>query len=76
MIKLYKQDKNWTEKTVLLLDGASYHRSKETRNYLANKGVKVVIGGPYAFSAAPIEYFFSALKSVDLNPEGLRTGKK
>ena len=61
---------------MLLLDGASYHRSKETRNYLANKGVKVVIGGPYAFSAAPIEYFFSALKSVDLNPEGLRTGKK
>ena len=76
MIKLYKQDKNWQAKTVLLLDGASYHRSKDTRNYLANKGVKVVIGGPYAFSAAPIEYFFSALKCADLNPEDLNTGKK
>jgi transposase len=76
MIKLSKQDKNWQEKTILLLDGASYHRSKETRNYLANKGVKVVIGGPYAFAGAPIEHFFSALKCVDLNPDSLKTGKK
>ena len=76
IIKLTKQDKDWQTKTVLLMDGASYNRSKETRNYLANKGVKVIIGGPYAFSAAPIEYFFSAVKSVDLNPEGIQTGKK
>ncbi len=76
MIKLNKEDKDWKKKTILLLDGASYHRSKETHNYLASKGVKVVIGGPYAFAAAPIEYFFSAIKSTDLNPEGLKTGKK
>ncbi len=76
MIKLNKEDKDWKKKTVLLLDGASYHRSKETHNYLASKGVKVVIGGPYAFAAAPIEYFFSAIKSADLNPEGLKTGKR
>ena len=76
MIKLSKQDKDWKKTTCLLLDGAKYHRSKETRNYLANKGGKVVIGGPYAFSAAPAEHFFSALKTVDLNPDGLKTGKK
>jgi len=68
MIKLKKQNPDWKAKTVLLLDGASYHKSKETRNYLANKGVKVVLGGPYGFDAAPIELFFSALKCVDLNP--------
>ena len=39
MVKLSKQDKNWKEKTVFLLDGASYHRSKETHNYFANKGL-------------------------------------
>ena len=76
MIKLKKQDKDWKDSTVLLLDGASYHRSKDTRNYLKNMGVKVVIGGPYAFSAAPVEHFVSALKSVDLNPENIKTGKK
>ena len=58
------------------MDGASYNRSRETRNYLASKGVKVIIGGPYAFSAAPIEYFFSAVKSVNVNPEGIKCGKK
>ena len=76
IIKLSKQDKKWQEKTILLLDSASYHCSKETRNYLANKGVQVVIGGPYAFAGAPIEHFFSALKCVDLNPDSLKTGKK
>ena len=75
-LKLDKQDKEWKKTTVLLLDGATYHRSKESRNYLANKGVKVVIGGPYAFAAAPVEYLFSALKRFDLNPKGLPTGKK
>ena len=76
MVKLSKQDKYWQEKTIFLLDSASYHRSKETRNYLANKGVKVVMGGPYAFAAAPIEHYFSALKCVDLNLDCLKTGKK
>ena len=76
ILKLDKQDKDWKKKTIWLLDGAASHRSKETHNYLASKGVKVVIGGPYAFAAAPIEYFFSAIKNTDLNPEGLSTGKK
>ena len=61
---------------MVLLDGASYHRSTETRNYLANKGVKVVIGGPYAFSAAPVEHYHAALKSKNLNPDNIKTGKK
>ena len=76
MIRLQTKDAEWKKKTIILLDGAAYHRSKETRNYLANHGVKVVIGGPYAFAAAPIEYFFSGLKCTDLNPEGLKSGKK
>ena len=76
MLRLQAKDKDWKKQTVLLLDGATYHRSKETRNYLANHGVKVVIGGPYAFSAAPVEYFFSGLKCTDLNPENVSTTKK
>ncbi len=76
IIKLDKQDKDWKAKTCILLDGAAYHRSKETRNWLANKGVKVVIGGVYGFDAAPIEYFLSAIKNCDLNPQGIKTGKK
>ena len=76
MIRLQAKDADWKKKTVWLLDGASYHRSQETRNYIANHNIKVVIGGPYAFAAAPVEYLFSGLKNSDLNPEGLKSGKK
>ena len=76
MAKLNKQEKGWKEKTCVLLDAASYHRSKETRNYLANKGLKAVVGGPYAFGAAVAEHYFSALKTCNLNPDGIKTGKK
>ncbi len=44
---------------MLQFDGASYHRSVETRNYLANIGVKTMISGPYGDELAPIEKFFA-----------------
>ena len=64
------------ENTVLQFDGASYHRSSETRNYLANIGVKTIISGPYGYEMAPIEMFFAQLKSTNLNPGMIQTGKK
>ena len=76
MLRLQAQDENWKARTLFLLDAAMYHRSADTRNYLCNAGAKVVVGGPYAFAAAPIEHFFSALKAVDLNPNKIKTGKR
>jgi len=38
--------------------------------------VKAMISGPYGYDIAPIEMLFSALKSTNLNPELIRTGKK
>ena len=61
---------------MLQFDGASYHRSAETRNYLANIGVKTMISGPYGYELAPIEKFFALLKSTNLNPGMVQTGKK
>ena len=39
-------------------------------------GFRVCISAPYSFAASPIEYAFSQLKAEDLNPRGLKTGKK
>jgi hypothetical protein len=39
-------------------------------------GVKYIISGPYSYAATPIEYAFSFLKRVHLNPLELKTGKK
>lgn len=62
--------------TVLLIDGAPYHRSEETHNFLCNLGVRTVMGGPYGYQAAPIESFFALLKNSNLNPELVSTYKK
>ena len=39
-------------------------------------GFRVCISAPYSFASAPIEYAFAQLKSVNLNPNGAKTGKK
>ena len=58
------------------MDCASYHCSRETRNYIANQGLKVVLGGVYGYKLAPIEMLFGSLKEVDLNPMQRKTGKR
>ena len=74
--RLNIEDGNFRDKTVFQLDGAKYHRSYETRNLLANLGVKTIISGPYGYNIAPIEMLFAALKCTDLNPARIKTGKK
>ena len=70
------EDPDFREKTVLQFDGATYHRSAETRNFLANMGVKTMISGPYGYEIASIERLFAGIKSTNLNPDLIRTGKK
>ena len=70
------EDPNFREKTVIQFDGATYHRSAETRNFLANMGVKAMVSGPYGYEIAPIETFFAGIKATNLNPDLIKTGKK
>ena len=74
--KISLERPDFRENTILLIDGAPYHRSDETHNFLSNIGIKTVMGGPYGYEAAPIEGFFALLKSKNLNPEFESTGKK
>jgi hypothetical protein len=47
LIKLYdEKDPNWKSKSVVNLDGASYHRSKDVEVYLSQQGVKFIIQSP------------------------------
>ena len=70
------EDPDFREKTVFQFDGATYHRSSETRNFLANMGIKTMISGPYGYEIAPVEMLFSGIKLTNLNPDLIRTGKK
>ena len=74
--KLTADDKNWRNSSVLLIDGARYQTCPESVKYMKALGFKIIISAPYSYASAPIEYVFGQFKSVDLNPEGLKTGKR
>ena len=68
---LTKEDKNWRTNTVFLLDGASYHKSEETRRHMTNLGLTVILTAPYSYDASPIELFFAYFKQEEMNPSHL-----
>ena len=61
---------------MILLDNATYHTSDETREALAKLEFQVIYTGPYSYDAAPCELAFAALKTGDINPFNVETGKK
>ena len=67
--------RGWRKTTVVLLDNAPYHASKETLAVLKRLKVPTMFLAPYSFDVAPCELYFARFKSKDINPEGLATGK-
>ena len=74
--KLSEEDRDWKSNSILLIDGAKYQTSKESIDHLKALGFRVCVSAPYSFASAPIEYIFGFFKAVNLNPDGLKTGKK
>ena len=74
--KLDEDRPGWKEDTTVLMDGASYHGSQKTRDYFAHNGIRTMYTAPYSYSGSPIELWFAALKSTNLNPTMQATGKR
>ena len=70
------EDGGWRKSTILLVDGAKYHVSRVAREGFAKLRVRVLWTAPYSYDSSPIERLFAALKSGNLNPEMLSTGKR
>ena len=70
MEELEKEDGMWREKTILLLDNATYHRSQFLFQKYGALKIPIMFLGPYQFQLAPVEKFFSFIKGKDLNKEG------
>ena len=73
---LDQENEEWRKTTVLLFDGASYHTSNETKALMSELHIPVLFYGPYSYLISPCELFFGLFKSVNINPEGVPTGKK
>ena len=67
---------NWKKKTILLLDNATYHRSKVLMKLINNVGIPTMFLAPYTPMLAPVELVFAHLKKGELNPESIPIGKK
>jgi len=74
--KLDEENKQWRKDTVILLDNAKYHRSKEIMTLLKELHIPVLFTGPHSYAAVPIELWFAAFKADDINPRHVPTGKK
>ena len=73
---LVKLDANFAANTVLLLDGATYHKSRLVREYIRRNKLLYMVSGPYSYQAAPAELYFSQLKRTNLNRAFERASKK
>ena len=62
VLKLDKERPKWRSDTIMIWDGAAYHRSTETRKTLERLNVPIMMLGPYSYDAASAELFFAAFK--------------
>jgi hypothetical protein len=72
MVRLCKaldsRDRDWRARSILLLDNASIHRSKETLASFESMGLPIMFLAPYSFKMAAVEKLFAVVKNRDLNP--------
>ena len=73
---LTRERPGFRSNTVFVVDGASWHQSEATLRHYKRLQLKVIISGPYSYSAAVCELFFSQFKSKELNPEHRQVGKR
>ena len=60
---------SWRQDTVIMIDGAPYHQSGQKMDFFEEHQVPILFTGPHSYDASPIELFFAAFKSVDINPD-------
>ena len=70
------QRPQWRRDTIIFVDGAKYHQSKEFLQVAAELQLPYMLLGPHSYDAAPCELVFAHFKKADVNPRHVPTGKK
>ena len=60
---LTREDPGFRQSTVLVVDGASYHKSPGTRLTLKRLGISYIVAAPWGYDTMICEYWFSQFKS-------------
>ena len=61
---------------MIMHDNASYSNSEHILELMAGLNIPMLYSGPHSYNAAPVELFFAAFKSKDVNPEKLPQSKR
>ena len=75
VIKLNELRPGWRKNHIFQLDNASYHKSESIIEYFETQKIPIIFSGPHSYDAAPTELCFASLKSVNLNPDDVKTSK-
>ena len=59
-----------------MMDNAPYHTCTTSMQLYGELNIPILFTGPHSYSASPVELFFAAFKSVDINPERLKIRKR
>ena len=73
---LDSEDRNWRSNTIIMMDNASYHDSKDVLELFQKQRVPVMYLGAYSYHMAPAEMVFAALKVQLLNEDQVQLGKR
>jgi hypothetical protein len=74
--RLDQQRPMWRRDTIIIVDGAKYHQSKDFLPIAAELRLPYMLLGPHSYDAAPCELVFAHFKKADINPRHVPTGKK
>ena len=61
--KLDTQDPDWRVNTIVMLDGASYHMAKGTKDFARRLRIPMIFVSPHSPMVSPIELLFKTIKS-------------
>jgi transposase len=73
---LDKEGAEWRQTSILLLDGASYHKSSSTLMSLQRLRIPTMFTSPHSPMICPVELLFAQVKKGDLNPNDEQQTKK
>ena len=74
--RLDQQRPQWRRDTVIIVDGAKYHQSRDFLQVAAELRLPYMLLGPHSYDAAPCELVFAHFKKADINPRHVPSGKK
>ena len=74
--RLEAERPNWRRDTVIFVDGAKYHQSKDFLRVAEELWLPYMLLGTHSYDAAPCELVFAHFKKADVNPRHVQTGKK